>query len=146
MWYLVLFVCLFFQAVLFYSLQYMDLVMLLGKVDMGLITALVQSAGIPEPCSVYGLCFGFLLAIISCGSLLLRGAQSHNSKAVSQTLLLLVALSLGAACFQELSRGISAHFAAASFLPTSAPLCPTGKGDRQSSIKPSGGSEASFPL
>lgn len=124
----------------------MDLVMLLGKVDMGLITALVQSAGIPEPCSVHGLCFGFLLAIISCGSLLLRGAQSHNSKAISQTLLLLVALSLGAACFQELSRGISAHFAAASFLPTPAPLCPAGEGDRQYSVKLSGGSEASFPL
>lgn len=124
----------------------MGLVMLLGKVGTGLITALVQSAGIAEPCSVHGSCFGFLLAVISCGSLLLRGAQSHNGKAVSQTMLLLVALNLGAACFQELSRGISAHFAAASFLPTSAPPCPAGEGDRQSSVKPSGGSEASFPL
>lgn len=58
-------------------------------------------------------------------------------------LLLPLALSLRSAHFQELSSGISAHFAATAFLSTPGPLRPAGKGGRGALIK-SGGSEASF--
>ena len=60
-----------FQPVLFYSL---GLVTLLGKVGMGLITALGQSNRTLEPCSVHGVCLGFVLASSSCCSLVLQGA------------------------------------------------------------------------
>lgn len=82
--------------------------------------------------------FLLLLCPLRCGF-----AQSHDSKDKSQTMLLPWALSLGSARFQELSSGISARFAATSFLSTPGPLRPAGKGDREALIKP-GGSEISF--
>lgn len=111
---------------------------------MGLITALGQSNRTVEPCSIRGVCLSFLLAILllphppRC-----RFAQSRGNKGKSQRMLLPLVPSFGSARLQELSLGISAHFAATSFLSTLGPLCPAGKGDRAALIE-SGGSEASF--